>query len=328
MNKQNRVLVAALAFQIILVVIAFWPKASVAKGEPLFGDLQTEQIVSFTIRDVHGTAITMSKTPEGWVLPEAGGFPVNEEKVLSLLDDIVALESNRLVTRTRDSHKRLQVADDDLQRLVEFDLGDGTRHKLYLGSSPRFNVLHIRPDDQDEVYLALGMRVIDAAVRTQDWIDTTYFSVAQGEITGMTLENQNGRFEFVKNESDDWTMLNLPVGETLVENNVISLATRVSLVRMIRPLSREQDASYGLDEPNATITITTREDGNDKTYILRVGDSPEGETGYVVKSATSPYYVLVSDFSVKDMIERGWQDYVQPPPTPTPESPVEPTPTP
>jgi hypothetical protein len=329
MNKQNQILAAIFAVQIFVVVIVFWPEPAVAKGQPLFGDIRAEQIIGVTIRGNDGASFTMAKSPGGWVMPEAGDFPVQEENVSELLDKIVALKSDRLVTRTRDSHKRLQVADDALQRLIEFELEDGTHHKLYLGSSPRFNVLHIRANDEDEVYLALGLRASDAGFRDQDWINTTYLSASQSDITAITLENRQGRFEFEKNEAGDWTMANLPPGETLLENNVISLATRISNVRMIRPLGVEKEAWYGIDDPSATITIVTRDDdGVEKTHILRVGESPEGETGRVVKSATSPYYVLVAPYSVNDMVERGLQDYIKPPPTPTPETPAEATPTP
>jgi hypothetical protein len=329
MNKQNRILAAALAVQIVILVIVFWPETSVARGERLFGDLQADQIVAITISDAQGQRIQMEKSPEGWVLPDADAFPVEEDNVLALLDKIVDLRTDRLVTQTRDSHRRLQVADDELQRLIEFELQDGTRRKLFLGSSPRYQVLHVRADDQDQVYLALGMTVSDAGAGIANWINTTYFSASVDQIRKLTLENKNGRFEFEKDEAGNWTMINLPPGETLLENNVTSLVTRISSLRMVRPLGREQDPSYGLDDPNAVVTVVTRdEEDNEKTFIVRVGAALEGETGegYVVKSATSSYYVLMADFTVNDLIERTLQDFIEVLPTPTPEAVPEATP--
>ena len=331
MNKQNRILVAILAVQIVILVIVFWPETSAARGQRLFGELQADQAVKLTISDAEGQQIQMAKGADGWVLPGADDFPVEEEKVRALLAKIVDLRADRLVTRTRDSHKRLQVAGDDFQRLIEFELQDGPRHKLYLGSSPRYQVLHVRADDQDQVYLALGLTVADAGAGIAAWVDTNYFSVSADQIKKLTLENRNGRFQFEKDEAGTWTMINLPPGETLLENNVASLATRVSSLRMVRPLGREEEPSYGLDDPNAVVTVEARdEEGNERTYIVRVGAALDEEAGqgYVVKSATAPYYVLMAEYTVRDLMERTLQDFLEVPATPTPEAAPEATPAP
>lgn len=329
MSKLNRILAVVLALQIVLLVVIYWPESSVASGEPLFEGLEADQIVELTIRDMTGQEIRLAKGPAGWGLPDADDFPVEETKVDELLNQIAELRADRLVTRTPDSHKRLRVADEEFERLIEFELEDGTRHKLYLGSAPSFNVLHVRADDKNEVYLTLGVTVSDAGATAASWINPTYFSVPQDDIVRLTLENSNGEFQFERDDAGAWTMVNLPAGETLLENNVTSLATRISSLRMTRPLGQEERASYGLDDPSAQVTVVTRdEEGNEKTYVLRVGAAPEGENAYVVKSATSPYYVLVAEFAVQDLMERTMQDFIEVPPTPTPEPTVEPTPTP
>lgn len=329
MNRLNRVLAAVLAVQVVILVVLSWPGQSTAEGQRLFGDIQTEKIVGLTIRDAEALTVRMVKGPNGWVLPDADDFPVLEDKVVSLLDKIVAAQADRLVTRTRDSHKRLQVADEDYERIVEFELEDGTRHKLYLGSSPSFRVLHVRADDQDEVYLALGLSASDAGTGVTAWIDPIYFSVSQDDIIAITLENKNGRFEFERDEAGTWTMINLPAGETLLENNVASLATRISSLRMQRPLGREEMTSYGMDDLNARVILQTRDDqGNETTKILRVGGSPEDGEGFVVKSATSDYYVEMAEFTVGDLIDMTLQDFIEVPPTPTPEPSETPAPIP
>jgi hypothetical protein len=84
-----------------------------------------------------------------------------------------------------------------------------------------------------------------------------------------------------------------------------------------------------MQEPGATVTIVTRdEQGIEKIHIVRVGALLEDEKGYVVKSATSPYYVLIAEYSVGDLTERTLQDFIQVPPTPTPALEGQPTPTP
>jgi hypothetical protein len=320
MSRTNQILAAVLAVQIMLIAVAFWPRsATVAGGESLFAGLEVEQIAQLTISDATGKQIKFAKETGNWVLSEADGYPCQANKVPEFLEKIVALKTNRLVTQTPASHKRLGVADDDFQRKIELELTDGTSHQLYLGTSPSYGAAHVRADGRDEVYLA-SMSASDAGVNASNWIDTLYFSVTQDQIVALTLENANGRFEFEKDEAGAWTMTDLAADETLSENNVNSLASRVSSLRMLRPLGKTELDDYGLNAPNAVVTVKTLDnEGNEKTHTLRVGAKSEEDNSYVVISSESPYYVRVSEYTVKDFVERTRDDFLELPPTPTPE---------
>jgi len=320
MSRTNRILAAVLAVQIVLAAVAFWPKpTSVAGGESLLAGLEAEQIARLTISDGTGKQVKLAKEMGSWVLPEADNYPCLENKVPEFLDKIVALKTNRLVTQTPASHKRLKVADDAFERKVELELADGTTHRLYLGSSPSYGAIHVRADGQDEVYLA-SLSASDAGIFASNWIDTLYFSVVQDQIMALTLENGNGRFEFEKDDAGTWTMKDLAADETLNENNVTSLVTRVSSLRMLRPLGKTEQDDYGLKEPSAVVTVETGDDeGNTKTYTIRVGAKDDEDNSYVVISSESPYYVRVSEYTVKDFVEKVRDDFLELPPTPTPE---------
>lgn len=321
MSRTNQILAAVLAVQIVLVAVVFWPRpaASVADGESLFAGLEAEQITQLTISDATGKHVKFAKETGNWVLPEADDYPCQANKVPEFLEKIFALKTNRLVTQTSTSHKRLKVADADSERRVELELADGTTHRLYLGSSPSYGATHVRAEGQNEVYLA-SLSASDAGVNASIWVDTLYFSVAQDQIVALTLENENGRFEFEKDDDGTWTMKDLAADETLNENNVKSLATRAASVRMLRPLGKTEQDDYGLKEPNAVVTVETRDgEGNTKSYTIRVGGKSDEDNSYVVISSESPYYVRVSNYTVKDFVERTRDDFLELPPTPTPE---------
>jgi hypothetical protein len=323
MNRTNQILAGVLAVQIILVAVVFWPRpaASVASGEPLFAGLEVDQIVRLTISDADGKQIQLAKSFGEWVLPEADDYPTQENKVPELLDKIVALKADRLVTQTPASHKRLKVADGAFERQVEFELADGTTHKLHLGTSPSYGTGHVRADRQDEVYLASGLSASEAGVQASNWVDTRYLSIPQDQIVALTLENKNGRFEFEKDDDGTWTMKSLAADETLKENNVTSLVNRISAVQILRPLGKTEGDDYSLKEPNAVVTVQTRDgEGNVKTYSFRVGAQSEEDSSYVVISSESPYYVRVADYTVKNFAERTRDDFIELPQTPTPET--------
>jgi len=320
MSRTNRILAVVLVVQIVLIAVAFWPRpASVAGGESLLAGLEAEQIAQLTISDETGDQVKLAKEMGNWVLPEADDYPCTENTVPEFLDKIVALKANRLVTQTPASHKRLKVADDAFERKVELELADGTTHRLYLGSSPSYGAIHVRADGQNEVYLA-SMSASDAGIFASNWIDTLYFSVVQDQIVALTLKNGNGRFEFEKDDAGTWAMKDLAADETLNQNNVTGLVNRIASLRMLRPLGKIEKDEYGLQEPSAVVTVQTHDEaGTGETHTLRVGAKSDEDNSYAVISSESPYYVRVSEYTVKDFVEKVRDDFLELPPTPTPE---------
>jgi len=316
MNRLNQILAVLLVIQLALGVVVFWPsQAATAGGGPLFAGLQAENVVELTIGDGAGS-VTLARQGEAWVLPEADDFPATAENIDSLLEALAGIETNRLVTRTETSHERLQVAQDDFNRRVDLRLADGTTHRLFVGSSGGANATHVRAEDQPEVYLAQDVNAWDANPQAAGWIDTLYFEVAQDELTGLTLENENGTFEFVKT-GESWTLADLADDETLDETAINTLLGQVSSVRMTNPLGKTAQASYGLDNPTATVTLQTAAE----SYTLTVGaKNPEADNSYVLKASNSPYYVWVSAFTGNNFVEKTRADFLQSPPTPQAES--------
>ena len=316
MKRHNQILAGILVFQIILSVFVFWPRsAATGTSEPLFPDLETGDIVALTLTDADDNSIQVKKVGGDWVLPDADDYPAQVDKITPLLDKIVGLTTSRLVTRTDASHKRLQVSPDDFMRRIDFETADGTKRTLYLGSSPQYGATHFRVEGQSETYLTSELSVWEAKADAASWVDTTYLSVPQDDVTKMTLENANGTFTFMKDDEGTWTMGGLAADETLDEAKATSLIGQAATVNMIQPLGKEEQAAYGMDEPNAMVTLET----SDKTITLRVGAKEPDANRYTVISSESPYYVRVYEYSVKDFVEKTREDFLQTPPTPTPE---------
>jgi len=319
MNRGNQILVGILVVQIALAAIVFWPRqASGAAGEPLFAGLEVDQIARVTLHEAAGEQVQLTKKDGAWVLADAGDYPVNGEDVSALLDKLVGLTSGRLVAETADSHQRLQVADENYAYEVVLKLEDGSLRRLYLGTSPSFGAIHVRVAGQDPVYLASDLSSTDVGARVSDWIDASYFSVPQDEIVGLTLENQNGTFEFQK-AGEEWTMAGLAEDETLDTASVTSLVSRAASVRMLRPLGTEPMLSYGMDAPSAVLVLQARSpEGTATTYMLHVGAKDGSDNSYVLKSSDSPYYVRVAEFTAQDWVEKDREGFLELPPTPAP----------
>lgn len=314
MSRFNQILAVILVAQIALAAFILWPRAAVSSGGgPLLPAYKAADVTGLTISDSEGNKLALAKSGDNWVLPEADDYPVDSTKVTPLLDKIEKIKTNRLVTQTEGSHSRLKVATDDFNSLVEIKLKDGTSHKLYIGSSAGAGATHVRADDNSEVYLAGDINSFDASPQAESWVDTLYFTVPQTATTSLTLENANGTFEFTK-DGEKWTLSGLAATETFNENNFTSLFSQASGIRLTRPLGKKEDAAYGLDKPQAVITLKTA----DKTYTLSIGAKDDTDNTYVVKSSESPYYVRVSEGLLNTFFEKKRNDFLQAPPTAEP----------
>jgi uncharacterized Fe-S cluster-containing radical SAM superfamily protein len=84
---------------------------------------------------------------------------------------------------------------------------------------------------------------------------------------------------------------------------------------MERPLGREEQPEYGMEQPSAVVRLET----SDTTVTIRVGAQDPDDESYVVISSESPYYVEVASYAVQDLVEKTRDGFLQLPPTPTPE---------
>ena len=123
----------------------------------------------WAITDPAGRSIRLSGGPSGCVLPEADNYPCQKDKLTSFTDQLVNLSTASLVAETAGSHRRLKVADDEFDRMVEIQLADGAPRRIYLGLSPRPSSVHVRVENRDEVYLSSAISFSDASTRVTDW---------------------------------------------------------------------------------------------------------------------------------------------------------------
>jgi len=315
MKRIHQILIVVLAVQVALAVIVFWPRsAATGESQPLFPDLKTEDVVSLSIADAEGTSIALSKQAGDWVLPDADDFPVDAQKITPVLEDIAALSTDRLVTRTSASHERLQVAANDFQRRIEIGMADGTAYAFYLGSSPSYGATHFRRSDQNETYLTADLSVWDVYVTPASWISTSYVSINTEEIAGMTLVNKNGAFVFSKDDAGNWTLQGLGADEEADSTKITTVVRQAASVVISRPLGKESQPAYGLDQPNAETTLQTGQ----KTVTLAVGAQDPADSTWVVKSSESPFYVRVSSYAGEQLVNKTRTDFLKTEPTPTP----------
>jgi hypothetical protein len=339
MNRRNQLLTAVLAIQVVIGIVVFWPRpATSGAAGPLLANYKAAEVVSLAVADESGHQVELSKPGDAWVVSQADAYPADASKITPFLTKLENLRTNRLVTQTEASHKQLKVADTDFTRKVDVKLADGSSHTVYVGSSAGAGATHVRADGQPQVYLTADLNSWEVDARATSWINTEWFTVTQTATVGIALQNAQGSFEFTKG-GDAWTMQGLTATETLNQNNLTSLLAQGSSLRIVAPLGKTEQDSYGLKAPLAVVTFTTKDDTGEPTHTFRFGakqqepNRPDGSPGltyYVASSSDSPYYVRVADYTANPFVSQTRNDFVQAPPMPaaSPVAPVSPPATP
>lgn len=320
MNSLNRALSITLLAQMIVAALVFLPRTLQSEMEgdrPLFAGVEASRIVALTITDGDGASIRMAKEGESWILPELGDYPLLADRVTPVLDKIAALKADRIVTETDGSHRRLQVAEDNFERMVSYEMEDGTVHAFYLGTSPTYGATHIRARGDDRVVLTGELTAYDLSVDSTAWADRAYLAIPKDDVVTLTVQNVNGTLEFGR-DGEAWVLKGLAEGEVFDEVRFQTLLSRAVSVSMAAPLGRERKDEYGMAEPSAVVTLTTQSEGaGAKTYTLLVGAQLGDKQDYVFKVSESPYYVRVAAYAAETFVETTREDYlVQPTPVP------------
>lgn len=311
-RREHTVLSTVLVAQGILAAALLWPRpASRAVAGPLLADFRPEEVAKITIRDAQGTALVLERQGD-WVLGETDGFPAKPEAVNKFLNNLASVRADRLVARTEVSQRQLRVAKDAYEREVTLEMASGQTQTVYLGTSPAYGVTHIRLGGRVETYLTDALTVWNVGTAPASWIDTSYVSVPEADVTRIVVKNAQGEFALIKGAENKWALEGL-AGEAANDVLVTSLATRAISIYMVRPLGKEPRPEYGLEAPQATVVV----EAGEKTVSLAIGARDESGN-YAAKSSGSPYYVRLSEYTVKDYIEKGRADLLQAPATPTP----------
>lgn len=316
MDRRNVILSGILVVQLALVAFLFWPNrgGSVAVGALVTG-VEEAGVTGVKIQAPDAT-IELAKEGDGWVLANYGGYPVDTMKVTDLITKLLSIDTSRLVANTATSHNRLQVADNDYVRKIDLTSGSQTR-TIYVGSSPSLRATNVRTAGSDAVYLSGDLRGTDIRTDVGGWVNLTYFQTPSADAQAVTIENANGRLEFTRVNTDTWTLNGLADDEVFSQNNFTTILTRLGGLNMVAPVGKEEQPEFGMDNPNATVTVVSRPaGGEEKTLTLVIGAKDAGGTNYYAKSSESDFYVKIASFSGDQFVNDTRDRYIQPPPTP------------
>jgi hypothetical protein len=302
MKKWIFVLSGLLAAQLVLTI---FPSLT---GEDK-GRFQTEEkLLSFDKLAVSSLQIVDSTDSleieiqgDKWLLPNNGNFPASQRKVEQLLDTLAALEKGWPVARTRGAAQRFAVDEERFEQKLILASDDESQTTLYVGSSPGFRKVYVRPGDEDEIF-AVAFDAWEASAKTEDWIDTDILALDQSsvqrlEMPGMILQRQDGGLQVMNLDENEQT--------NVTESNV--LLGKLARLRIQSLLGTEMEPQYRQDEPVLEIRMMN-EGGEVLDYRF---SQAQDATDYVLKRSDLDFYLEVAEYAVNSVRELTREKLVQ-----------------
>ena len=302
MKKWIAILSSLLLVQLVLAIV-------INMGKQEYGAFQArEKLIAFDAQAADGLRIEdnenklMLKKQEGkWLLPESGNFPANADSVERLMEKLSALEKGWPVATTGGAIQRFKVADDEFERKITVLSGEEVLALIYVGTSPGFRKVHVRPVDEDAVF-SVVFNSWEANAKADDWIDKDLFKLDETEIESVEMPG------FVlQQEAGGLKIADLNDKEQIKVEESRSLLDKLTGLRIQSLLGTEAKPEYRQEEPTLEINVV-RNEGEALGYRF---SKPQDASYYVLKRSDQDHYVQVAEHIVNPIKEMTREKLVQ-----------------
>ena len=153
MKKWLYVGTVLLIFQLALTYIlhsrdrdfaAFKPNVSLLNFSP-------DNIDTISIIGENQRSVQLRKVNGKWILPGKFEVPADENKIVDILNKLASLKQGLVVAKTTGASKRFKVSESDFVRHIVLKNNDKEMANFFLGTSPRFKMVHARISDKKEI---------------------------------------------------------------------------------------------------------------------------------------------------------------------------------
>jgi hypothetical protein len=218
------------------------------------------------LEDGEGRHLALKKDKGRWLLPEAGSFPADTDRVQSLIDRLAAMERGWPEASTLEAAVRFKVAEDRYVRKLNL-LKSGTAQAIvYLGTSPGLRKMYLRAENDPEIH-TLALRQHELDVKTDRWIDTGILHLAPERIKRIELPGL-----LLEQGPDGLQPSDLKPGEEVIKQRRDSLVKRLAELTITSILGMKAEPEYGLAEPVFRCTVEF-DNGAIVEYVF--GQSPK-----------------------------------------------------
>ncbi len=272
--RTNQILAGALAAQLAVAAVTWWPRTDASHTSAPLVDAAAADVTAVEIQGMStpGAAadpVRLVREGDAWVVASAEGYPADSAKVGDLLDRLTGIELRDPITTQATSHEQLGVAADAYTRKVTLASG-GRTSTFYLGAG-QGSTVNVRRDGTGDVYRVAGFTawsVGDAAAR---YFDPSYVKVDPAALSSLTVKNAAGAL-MLRRDGDTWVSADDPT-RPIDARAAQALARKLLDVRMSRPVSRTAAAEHGLD---GGVRVEWTSTGEPASGAYTIGNESDG----------------------------------------------------
>jgi Domain of unknown function (DUF4340) len=239
--------------------------------------------------------IELTRSGEDWKLTKPVDAKANQANVKSLLDNLKTLKVTEQIDSSTASYGKYGLSDDKGLHAV-FSKGGATVLDARFGENGGRGQM-TRIAGKDGVFAVKGYSSYLYARDAKGWRDLTLFKFEEGDVTGATIQNEHGAFEFTK-DGENWKgKYGKPKGTAEAIKDFDDAKVK-DLVRAYKGLNADgfaekgkTPADVGLEKPIATLQLTLK-DGAKRD--VSVGANAEGSSRWVKVTGSDEIWSISS----------------------------------
>jgi len=333
MSKKNLLIVAALLV-IIAVFVQLYSKKSKRSGDSPVGDVLASAELADTSDEIviekNKTAIHLKKNGDEWVITEKNDFPVDTQKLISLLEIVTSSRIAALVSKdkSRLAHFNLLTKtepgndDETTGTTLAFKSKGKTLFSMVAGRNrDSASTNSKRPSRPDGTYIRMGLKEVVYLVKenlsfetnADEWMRTVLLSVDEVQVKSVRFESPVSRFLLTREDSKaPLKPADISGSEQTDTETVERILEELKSFKIenayLKNSAREDDLKL-----NSEIAVTAF-DGSHFNFQILVkteksgltkGDDKEKKT-YFAKVLTAASNAKASDWQLIDNLGKRW----------------------
>jgi hypothetical protein len=300
--------------------------AGAGGSHPLLPELQEITPVKLEVSQGTDQSVSLDHRDGGWVLEDPDGYPADDGEMEKLLEKLKGLTVRRPVVTSSRYHKTFKVTEEQYERRLRIwnDAADDPEIELFLGTSPNFNISHVRLGGSDDVYEVRGLNSYDLRAEPAYWVRRKLVDVPVEDVTGLRLRNAHGEIGVEKADGEWRWSSEVGRGRSGPDATKVDTFLRsVCSLSLNEPAGPFDDETHGFDRPAAVLEITRRATGSDgdtagadedvsggettetESIAVVVGAEVTGDEGrrYAHRSG-SEFEVILSEFDASKLVDK------------------------
>lgn len=318
MQRWIRLLTALLVLQLLLAAGLSARRSrfgTVAPDAPLLpAAVATADHVVIEAKPAAGAAadsarVELVRQQGHWILPGYFNAPANGPKVEDMLHRMAAVRRGLPIATTPAALQRFKVVDQDFERRLQFDQGGKLLATLYIGSSPGLRKSDARTAQDHAVY-AVDLAAYDLPAKPGDWFDGDLLRREPASIAEIEVSHgAHDDFRLVRQAAAGkvpagWLDPALSPGKKIDTPRADALASLVAQLHVDAILGTEALPAWQQDHPVLSLVIKD-EKGQSAAWTL---SKPGSGDFYVLKSSAYPWYLSVSAYNTKPLLNASTRD--------------------